>query len=401
MNSSPLHIMIIGGGIGGTALALFLKKAGITSTVFEARPHSTGIGGGLGLAPNGMNVLGALGLAEQAIARGSLALENVFFNQRGRVLARMKNGSVEKYGQPGISVMRTDLQAVLTTAAQEQGIPIQFHKRLVDIICKDDAVVAHFEDGSSAEGNLLIGADGIYSQTRRLILPNAPKPSYVGIIGIGGVVDAADVPMMTPREKQSFNFTYGASGFFGYAGIANGDVMWWSNLPRQQELPREELADVTLDGIKQEMLAIYHDYHEPIPTLLQNSHSPVKHNIHDIQSLSTWHKDRVLLIGDAAHAVNPNSGQGASMALEDAMYLAKLLNNSRDYKQVFAQFEHHRKPRVERIVAEGRCRSEDKQVVSPFQQKVREWMMMIFINLFGARGMDWLYSYKIDWDSQG
>jgi 2-polyprenyl-6-methoxyphenol hydroxylase-like FAD-dependent oxidoreductase len=399
MHSSPLHILIIGGGIGGTALALFLKKAGISSTVYEAHTYSRGIGGGLGLAPNGMNVLAALGLAERVKARGSLALENVFYNQRGRVLARMKNGTVEKYGQPGISVMRTALQEVLTEAAQQQGIEIHFQKKLVDITCGEHRVIAHFEDDTSAEGNLLIGADGVHSQTRRLILPDAPKPSYVGIIGIGGVATAADVPMMTQREKQSFNFTYGAKGFFGYAGIADGDIVWWANLPREREMTREELASVSLEIIRKEMLAIYHDYHEPIPTLLRNSHSPVKHNIHDIQSLPTWHKGRVLLIGDAAHAVNPNSGQGASMALEDAMYLAKLLCESRDYERVFARFEQDRKPRVERIVAEGRRRSEDKQVVTPFQQRIREVMMMIFINLFGTKGMDWLYTYKIDWEN--
>jgi 2-polyprenyl-6-methoxyphenol hydroxylase-like FAD-dependent oxidoreductase len=399
MHSSPLHILIIGGGIGGTALALFLKKAGFSSTVYEAHAYSRGIGGGLGLAPNGMNVLAALGLAEHAKARGSRALENVFYNQQGRVLARMKNGTVEKYGQPGLSVMRTALQEMLTKAAQQQGIQIQFQKRLVHITCKDRSVTAHFEDGTSAEGNLLIGADGVHSQTRSLILPDAPKPYYVGIIGIGGVTAAADVPMMTQREKQSFNFTYGAKGFFGYAGIADGDVVWWSNLPREQEMTKAELADVSLDIIRKDMLAIYNDYHEPIPTLLRNSHSPVKHNIHDIQSLPTWHKGRVLLMGDAAHAVNPNSGQGASMALEDAMYLAKLLRHNQDYERVFAQFEQDRKPRVERIVAEGRRRGEDKQVVTPLQQRVREVMMMIFINLFGTKGMDWLYSYKIDWEN--
>lgn len=87
------------------------------------------------------------------------------------------------------------------------------------------------------------------------------------------------------------------------------------------------------------------------------------------------------------------------MALEDAMYLAKLLCESRDYERVFARFEQDRKPRVERIVAEGRRRSEDKQVVTPFQQRIREVMMMIFINLFGTKGMDWLYTYKIDWEN--
>src|SRR5690348_2380566 len=117
------HVLIIGGGIGGTALALFLKKAGISSAIYEAYPYKEGIGGGFGLAPNGMNVLAALGLAEQTKARGSLALENVFYNEHGRILARIKNGTVQKYGQPGVSMLRAALYDVLTEAVRRQGIP--------------------------------------------------------------------------------------------------------------------------------------------------------------------------------------------------------------------------------------------------------------------------------------
>lgn len=144
-------------------------------------------------------------------------------------------------------------------------------------------------------------------------------------------------------------------------------------------------------------------YKEPIATLIANTQPQfwVKINISDIQSLPTWHQGRVLLIGDAAHAVSPNAGQGAAMALDDAMCLAKLLrDSSHPYEQVFAQFEAGRKPRVEKIVAEGRRRGADKQVLSPFQSKIREIMIMIFVNLFGERGLDWLYSYKIDWSEE-
>jgi 2-polyprenyl-6-methoxyphenol hydroxylase-like FAD-dependent oxidoreductase len=149
------------------------------------------------------------------------------------------------------------------------------------------------------------------------------------------------------------------------------------------------------------MLAIYQSYHEPIESLISNSQSSLKLNISDIQTLPKWHEGRVLLIGDAAHAVSPNAGQGASIALEDAMYLARLLRDSSgDYEQVFTQFETDRKTRVEKIVAEGRQRGVDKQVVTPFQSKIREIMLMIFVNLFGASGQDWLYRYAINWDEQ-
>lgn len=391
-------ILIIGGGIAGNALALFLQKAGIDCAVYEAHKRLDGFGGGLGLAPNGMNVLAALGLAEKTQQRGTMALENVFYNQRGVILARLKNGNTQKFGQPAMSMMRTVLNDVLREAVEQQGIPIEYEKRLNTITCDATKVMAHFEDGTSAEGNLLIGADGIHSKTRRIILPDSPDPAYVGIVGVGGFVPAVAVPDITLREKQSFSFTYGARGFFGYGGAGDGNMYWWSNLPREREMSREEMSQFTVDELKAEMLAIYGDYHDPIPAMIRSTQQPLKHNIFDIQSLPEWHQQRILIIGDAAHAVNPNSGQGASMALEDAMYLAKLLRECSDYERVFAQFEQHRKPRVERIVAEGRRRGDDKKIVSPFQQKIREFMIRLFVNLFGIKGLTWLYEYKIDWE---
>lgn len=391
-------VLIIGGGIGGNALALFLKKAGINSVIYEGYPYKDGVGGGLGLAPNGMNVLAALGLAEKTKARGTLALENYFYNARGRLIARFKNGEPEKFGQPAVSLMRPALYDVLTEEVKKQGIQIEFEKRLQDITYAGDKVIAHFDDGTHAEGDLLIGADGVRSQVRRHILPNGPEPSYLGIIGVGGCSPASVLRSMTLKEKQGFSFTYGAKGFFGYCGGENGDMMWWANLPREQEFTREELSNLSLDTIKQEMLAIFGGYHDPIETMINNTYSPVKHNIYDIQSLPTWHQGRIVLIGDAAHAVSPNSGQGASLALEDAIYLANLLRQSADYEQVFEQFEQDRKPRVEKIVAEGRRRGEDKHEVTPFQATVREFMMAIFIRLFGKVGQNWLYGYKVAWE---
>jgi 2-polyprenyl-6-methoxyphenol hydroxylase-like FAD-dependent oxidoreductase len=393
-------VLIIGGGIAGNTLALFLHKAGIDCAIYEAYPYKDSVGGGLGLAPNGMNVLAALGLAEKVKARSSLALENTFYNERGKILARIKNGSPQKYGQPGVSMLRPALYDVMNDEIRRQGIPIEFRKRLQELHQHGAKVTACFDDGTQAEGDLLIGADGVRSQTRRIILPDAPEPAYVGIIGVGGLTPASAVPHMSQRDRQSFNFTYGARGFFGYSGVENGDVQWWSNLPSERELTRQELGDVSLDTIQREMLAIYSGYHEPIETLIRNTQATVKHNIHDIQSLPTWQRGRVLLIGDAAHAVSPNSGQGASMALEDAMYLAKLLRDCGDYAQVFAQFEQARKPRVEKIVAEGRRRGNDKTVVSPFQQAIRELMIRIFVNLFGTKALDEAYSYKIDWEAR-
>jgi 2-polyprenyl-6-methoxyphenol hydroxylase-like FAD-dependent oxidoreductase len=391
-------VIIIGGGIGGSALGLFLHKVGIPCVIYEAYAYKEGVGGGLAIAPNGMNVLAALGLAEKVKARGSLGLENVFYNQKGQILARYPNGTVTQYGQNAVSLMRPALYDVLCEEINRLGIPVHYCKRLTAITQTDQKVIAHFEDGTQDEGDLLIGADGVRSQTRRLILPTAPQPEFINIIGVGGVVPAADLPMMTTRDRQNFHFTFGAKGFFGYCGAENGDVMWWANLASEKEFTREEITRVRIDALQRELMAIFRGYHQPIETIIHKMQAPLKMNIYDIQSLPKWNQGRVVLIGDSAHAVSPNSGQGASMAMEDAMYLAKLLRDMSDYRQVFEQFEAHRKPRVEKIVAEGRRRGSDKKVTSAFQQTVREFMMRIFVNLFAQKGQDWMYAYKIDWN---
>ena len=116
--------LIIGSGIAGGALSLFLKKAGISSTVYEAYPNMQGVGGGLNLAPNLMNVLDELDLAEDVKARGTAALESCFRSESGRVLARIDNGS-KKYGQPSLNLRRTDLYEVLVQESQRHGIEVE------------------------------------------------------------------------------------------------------------------------------------------------------------------------------------------------------------------------------------------------------------------------------------
>jgi 2-polyprenyl-6-methoxyphenol hydroxylase-like FAD-dependent oxidoreductase len=400
MKHTSIHALIIGGGIAGPALSLFLKKAGISSTVYEAYPYMQGVGGGLNIAPNGMNVLDELGLAEKAKSRGTVTLESCFRSETGRVLARIDNGS-KKYGQPPLNLRRTDLYEVIVQESQRHGIAVEYEKRLTNVIytSNHEKVIARFADGSCAEGDILIGADGIHSQTRKSGFPESPKPAYVGIIGIGGFVPLSAVPSFTDRDRQSLNFTFGHRGFFGYGGARPDEVMWWSNLWREKELTGEELNDLSIEAVKREMLSVYHGYHDPIERLIAHTGPPVKLNVYDIQTLPAWHKGRVALIGDAAHAVSPNAGQGASMALEDAMYLAKVLCEAQgDHERAFERFERERKPRVERIVAEGRRRSSDKKSVTPFESALRNTMLAIFVNLFGQRSQDWLYRYRIEWE---
>ncbi|QJB41372.1 FAD-dependent monooxygenase [Chitinophaga oryzae] len=396
---TSFHVVIAGGGISGLALALFLNKAGISCSIYEAYGYKATIGAGFNIAPNGMNVLDALGLAEKVTAAGAVSEAICMRNGKGKVIASLPNGSVEKYGQPGVSLSRAALYDILLQELKEQGLTVHYHKRLCDIRQTEDNVTAVFTDGTRATGDVLIGADGVHSATRQLLFPEAPAPAFTCMKNYGGFAPLSALPEMTAQEINSLNFTFGNDGFIGYCAAGNGMAMWWSNLPSDVPFTKEELDSTTVEEVKSLMQDRYKNYHAPIPALIAHTEKVLKVNVSDIASLSSWHKGRVLLIGDAAHAVSPSAGQGASMALEDAMYLGMLLRDAGvgSYAAAFRKFETDRKPRVEKIVAEGRKRSRSKSILRPWQAKIRDWMMAIFIPLFAPKNFDWLYRYKLDW----
>jgi 2-polyprenyl-6-methoxyphenol hydroxylase-like FAD-dependent oxidoreductase len=388
----PRQVLIIGGGVAGPALGLFLQRAGIPSVLYEAYPLRTGVGGALGLAPNGMKVLAALGLSDRLKARAATISTYVFKNDRGGTLASYRIDGAD-YGQPMVAVSRTALFEVLADELVKRGIDVHYGKRLTRVEEREANVVADFEDGTSAEGDIIIGADGVHSAVRKYLLPDA-RAEYTGLTGVGGFVPLSDVPVEPP---QMMAFVFGRNGFFGYSRGGENLALWWSNVFRDREFTRDELDRADGEALKQELLARFRGYQSPVSELITHTSSFLQQNIYDVLSLSTWHRGRVALIGDAAHAVSPSAGQGASLALEDAMYLAKTLRDSSGYEAAFARFESDRKPRAEKVVLEGRRAGKDKAIVSPFQQRIRELMLRILVPLFMKNSSRWLYEYRINW----
>ncbi len=179
--------MIIGGGVAGPVAALFLREAGFGVEVFEACGGPSEAGGALGLAPNGMHVLVAAGVEERVRDVSVTGSQWNFENQYGKVLVRSSAGDPRRYGHAGVMITRAALHRAVVEHAQSRGVAMHYGKRLVRI---DDEpgqpVVAHFADGSTAEADFVVGADGIGSQVRQAVMPEAPKPSYTGMMAPGG-----------------------------------------------------------------------------------------------------------------------------------------------------------------------------------------------------------------------
>jgi 2-polyprenyl-6-methoxyphenol hydroxylase-like FAD-dependent oxidoreductase len=391
--SRPRKALIIGGGIAGPVTAIFLKKAGIDAEVFEAWPYSIGIGGGLQIAPNGMHVLAEIGLADDMIRRGSIAEAFDFHSQSGARLGSINQNMKQRFGQPAVNICRATLNEILINKAWCENVELRFEKRLVAIEDRADRpVVAHFADGSTAEGDFVIGADGVHSAARGHVIPDGPKPFDTGLIGFGGFVARSVIP--DAPIGQRIATTFGQSGFFGYgvcSSDSNDNVMWWSTQPAHG-VDATTYRTMGQDAIRQHLLEFHAGWHDPIPRILQAAENIVVTPTLDVATLPTWSRKRTLLIGDAAHATSPHAGQGASLALEDAMRLGRLMQNRQELGLTFQNFERERRPRAERVVALARRNGNNKREFSATGAWIRDRMMKVLLPL-GERSMNWMYAY--------
>jgi 2-polyprenyl-6-methoxyphenol hydroxylase-like FAD-dependent oxidoreductase len=393
MTKRPRKALIIGAGIAGPVTAIFLKRAGIDAEVYEAWPYSTGIGGGLQIAPNGMHVLAELGLAEEMIRRGSIAESFDFYSQSGRPLGSINRNMKERFGQPAVNMCRAALNEIIVDKAWCSNVELHFEKRLLSIEDRADRpVVAHFADGSSAEGDFVIGADGVHSAVRRHVIPDGPKPFDTGLIGFGGFVPRS--LLESTSIGQRVETTFGQSGFFGY-GFCSSDpgdgVMWWSTQP-SHGVDAATFRAMDQHALKQHLRDFHAGWHDPIPRIIDAAGNIVVTDTLDVATLPTWSRKRTLLIGDAAHATSPHAGQGASLALEDAMRLGRLMLDEQELGLTFQNFEHERRPRAEKIVAVARRNGNSKREFSATGAWIRDRLLKLLLPI-SAPGMDWMYAY--------
>jgi 2-polyprenyl-6-methoxyphenol hydroxylase-like FAD-dependent oxidoreductase len=393
MTKRARKALIIGAGIAGPVAAIFFRRAGIDAQLFEAWPYSTGIGGGLQIAPNGMHVLAEIGLAEEMIRRGSVAESFDFYSQSGGWIGSINRNMKQRFGQPAVNMRRATLNEAIVDKAWSENVELAFEKRLVRIEDRaDQPVVAHFADGTSAEGDFLIGADGVHSAVRAHVLPDGPKPFDTGLIGFGGFLPRSSLE--NTSIGQRVETTFGQSGFFGYGFCSpdpNDGVMWWSTQPAHG-IDAETFRAMDQDALKRHLRQLHAGWHDPIPRLLEAADNIVVTATLDVATLPTWSRRRTLLIGDAAHANSPHAGQGASLALEDAMRLARLMQDEQDLGVTFEAFERERRPRAERVVAFARRNGNQKGEFSATGAWIRDRVLKVLIPVT-ARWQDWMYAY--------
>jgi 2-polyprenyl-6-methoxyphenol hydroxylase-like FAD-dependent oxidoreductase len=224
------------------------------------------------------------------------------------------------------------------------------------------------------------------------VIPDGPKPFDTGLIGFGGFVPRALLEQASIGQRVET--TFGQSGFFGYGYCSldpDDGVMWWSTQPAHG-IDAAAFRAMSQDELRRHLRDFHAGWHDPIPRIIDAAENIMVTDTLDVATLPTWSRQRTLLIGDAAHATTPHAGQGASLALEDAMRLGRLMHDGQELKVTFQNFEQERRPRAERIVAVARRNGNSKREFSAAGAWIRDRMLKLLLPV-SARGMDFMYAY--------
>lgn len=361
------RILIIGGGIGGLATAIALRNVGYEVAVFERVAQPREVGAGLSLWANAVKALKQLGLGEMLKAISIPEVQGSIRTWNGTVLTTTSTQELEKaLGEPNLIFHRAELHAALLQALPADVV--QLGKACTGFQQDANGVTAHFADGDQVRGAALIGADGLHSVVRAQ-LHGAQPPTYAGYTAWRAVIPF-------PLERLLPGETWGAGARFGQVPMSGNRVYWFA----AQTAPEGAHSP---DGEKAELLRICRGWHAPIEALIEATPEAaiLRNDIYDRPPLSRWGEQRVTLLGDAAHPMTPNLGQGACQALEDAVVLARCLRNQADVVAALRAYEVQRIPRTSYIVQQSRRVG----VIGQWQQPVAVWLRNFLVKNLLAR----------------
>lgn len=374
--------LIIGGGIGGLCAAIALRQEGMDVTVFERVTEMNEVGAGLTLWTNAVRALQKLGLTDALQAIGTPYTRATIYSWQGEILSETPvDALLKKFQIASIGVHRADLQAILLSTLGE-GV-VQRGAQCTGFTQNETGVCASFADGKEAWGDVLIGADGIHSVIRSQLFGLA-RPRYAGYTAWRGVT-----PFQVEQIGDAFE-TWGRGKRFGFVPLDQGRVYWFAtrNMP-------EGRGDGKM-GRKCEVLDLFRGWHEPIEALIQaTEESAILHNdIYDQKPLHHWGEGHITLLGDAAHPMTPNMGQGACQAIEDALVLAACLRNARNMEAALRAYEKERIKRTAAIIRRSRTIGRVAQWESPLVCSIRNAILKRTPSDALFKQLEWVLEYQ-------
>jgi len=369
-----MKVTIIGAGIGGLTAGIALKQKGMSVKIYEAASEFKTMGAGIILGCNAMQVYRELGIMEQLQAKGNpLNRLSVTDHQLKNLSSISLDYFVQKYKLGNYAIHRADLHEVLIDQFDDGDI--ELGKRLHVLDKSNNSL--EFEDGTQESYEILIGADGIHSKVRQGLFVEEGEIRSAGQMCWRGVLN-----FQLPSEfKDEFREAWGRSSRLGHGQINEHQVYWFALTN----------SDKTAESFKgSDWRKEFEDYDPLIKKLLADTPDSAVFTapITDLKKLSKWYEKNVCLIGDAAHAMTPNMGQGAGQAIEDGLALARAMsNNLENVEQAFSEYQNYRYRKVQQIVNNSWRIGGIAQLNAPILIAIRNAMMRITPSSAGHKGL--------------
>ncbi|KAF6831363.1 kynurenine 3-monooxygenase [Colletotrichum plurivorum] len=341
MSTPQDDVAIIGGGIAGMALALTLASHSISSTIYEMRPETPlphHAGGGMMLCPNALRILDSLDLYRPLLER-AYRFDYVYYKDGDeKTVDRYPLGGEAEFGYDAVRIFRQELVEMLARACRERGVGIEHGKKFTRVVSEDDEVVEfEFEDGTRKTARLLVGADGIHSRVRSGYVAPEVKPGFVGLAALTFAAPTAELRIPEDKDYKFPVSVASSNGVFVLApqGADGGEMLAGTQMPLDEaQAGRREGLLADKEGLK----AVLRRNEEAWPDVVRSALEGIRDEtlnvwpFYMLPALERWASPagRVVVLGDAAHAIPPTTGQGASMALEDAASLALVLKRTRE-----------------------------------------------------------------------
>jgi len=336
--------------MGGLTVGVLLQRSGVDVKVYEQARQLTRIGAGINIYPNGMHVLRATGVVDHLLALGQMP--KTWFSRvwdTGEVLYSQPEEEWHRvYGEPHVILHRGDLQRALA-AKLEQGV-LQYDKHLLAIDEIADGLKVRFADGTSAEVDLVVGADGVNSRVRELLLGPEP-PKYSGFVAYRSVFPASRLGR--PLDSDGCKFW---SDERHWANEDRHMIIYYTTKAKDEVYFVTGSPDANWEGTTPVDVAIrevkdhYAGFHEEVQRVIEASVHISKWPLLTRDPLPLWSSGRVVLLGDACHPMKPHMGQGAGMAFEDAAVLARCLQAQHgNFAEAFRLYEANRHDRAHKV----------------------------------------------------
>ncbi|UKZ96336.1 uncharacterized protein TrAFT101_011134 [Trichoderma asperellum] len=383
MSSPATGVAIIGAGLSGLTLALALHRQNIPCVLYESREASLDIGGAIMLSPNALKILDALGVYKNISPLGHNFEKLYFHSDDDKPVDDFVFGSQEKHGYKALRIYRFELINVLVSMVREAGIPVEYQKKFDHIVSESSTSVTWaFADGSTASAKLLVGADGIHSRVRKHLYPDL-TPKFTNMIGVTAAVPRAQlqadpnyplpVTIMSPKHAKAPS-ARARPRWMGRAAEQQGLVHRFS-ARRQRRLPpivANAVSNIPLKGIN-----LWPFYLVP--------------------KLDTWAQGRVVILGDAAHAIPPTAGQGVNQAFEDVYTFAGIVAKVQQQKP--SDDEKEDAARIGKALKnwqQGRQARVDRVLDLNDKVNKRRLPDAVKAGVFEPFDLDWLYDVDFD-----